>query len=178
MTTSISSIWIIGLSSAGKSTIAKRLADRLQTIGRASVIVDGTEIRDLFDKKLGYDPQSRRKQTDRIKKLASWISGNGVLPIVAIIHPFEDDREVCRREMPGYFEIFLDCDIKTLTARDNKNLYMPAVKGEKKHVVGIDIPYEQPKNADLVIDSANSDADEILELIWTKVLPHLQEDAA
>jgi len=178
MTLPISSIWIIGLSSAGKTTLARKLTERLRSAGKACVLVDGNEVRDLFDKKLGYDPQSRRKQTERIKKLTSWISGNGILPVVAIIHPFEDDRVRCRSDIPGYYEIYLECDLQTLTERDNKDLYGPAIRGEKKHVVGVDIPYESPEQPDLTISTAQSSADEILEIVCSKISTLLQDDAA
>ena len=178
MTPTISSIWIIGLSSAGKTTLARKLVDRLSSIGKPCILIDGNEVRDLFDKKLDYDPQSRRKQTERIRKLTHWISRNGIIPIVAIIHPFEDDRRKCRGDLPGYYEIYLDCDLKTLELRDNKGLYAPARRGEKKHVVGIDIPYEPPQDTDMVVNTAHSTADEILDFVWSKVSALLQEEAA
>ena len=91
--TEIKTIWIIGLSGAGKTTLARLVIKRLQESGHPCVIIDGSEARDLFENKLGFDPDSRRKQTGRIKNLALWAIGQKIIPVVALIHPFEDDRD-------------------------------------------------------------------------------------
>ncbi|MFA5147155.1 MAG: adenylyl-sulfate kinase [Candidatus Omnitrophota bacterium] len=163
------SIWIIGLSSSGKTTLARLLSKRLWENGRPNILLDGDQIRDLFEERLGYDVESRRKQTRRVERLARLISGGGVLPVVAIIHPFEDDRARCRKGLKGYFEVYLKCDLETCMARDTKNVYSPVLKGQAKNVLGLDIPYEDPKNADVVLDSGRTSPDEMLETLWREL---------
>lgn len=159
------SIWIIGKPCAGKTTLAKLLCERLRNDGQPCILLDGDEVRDVFENKLGFDPASRRKQTGRIRKLVNLIGGGGVLPVVAIIHPFEDDRAQCRRDFSGYFEVALTCDMKELIRRDSKKLYLPALQGKKRHVVGVDIPFDDPDTADLIIESDRFSPEEMLEIV-------------
>ena len=173
MTSPISSIWIIGCSQAGKTTLAKLLVNRLRTRGHHSLMVDGDEIRAVHDNKLGFDPASRCKQTVRVKRLANWVARQKTLPVVSIVHPFEDDRLKCREEIPGYFEVYLKCGIKELIARDSKKLYLPALRGEKKNVVGVDIPYDEPGYADITFDSEKLRPEELLEQLWSILKPRL-----
>ena len=165
----IKSIWFTGLSSAGKTTLGQLLADRLTKNGTPCMLIDGNEIRNLFDKRLGYDIASRRLQTQRVKKLAHWVEKNHILPIVTIIHPFEDDRAKLRREISGYFEVFLSCDIKECVKRDSKKVYLPAIEGSKKNVVGVDIPFDQPKHSDLILNSGNHSPLALLDQLWAAI---------
>ncbi|MBL95206.1 MAG: putative adenylyl-sulfate kinase [Alphaproteobacteria bacterium MarineAlpha3_Bin5] len=103
------SVWIMGLSAAGKSTLSSLLVNRLRENRYPCILIDGDQIRSIFPERLGYDPESRRKQTQRVRAVAQWISSQGVLPIVAIIHPFEDDRRACRESIHNYFEVYLKC---------------------------------------------------------------------
>ena len=163
------SIWIMGLSAAGKSTLARLLTEKLRSIGHACALLDGEEVRALFDDHLGHDLEARRKQTHRILRLARWISDQGILPVVAIIHPFEDDRLECRKTLPNYFEVYLRCDLAECIRRDTKNVYGPALAGQAKNVVGIDIPYGTPERSDVVLDSGEMSPEELLGALWQKL---------
>jgi adenylylsulfate kinase-like enzyme len=166
-------IWIIGPACVGKSTLARLLTERLRRAGRPAMLLDGDEVRSLFDNQLGYDPTSRRKQTQRMQRLARWILRQEILPVVAIIHPFEDDRLRCRGELPGYFEVHLVCDMKERIRRDTKKLYLPALKGERRHVVDVDIPFEPPGASDLTIDTAAVSPEAALETLWAAIEPRI-----
>lgn len=166
------SIWIIGLSSAGKSTVATRLIARLRAEGYPSILLDGDHVRAVFGSSLGYDPDSRRQQTERVLKLARLTSEQGIIPVVAIIHPFEDDRAACRAALPGYFEVHLRCDLDTCRTRDTKNVY-PSARGNAENVVGMDIAYEEPANADLVLDSARIPPESLVETVFAAIEPKL-----
>ena len=155
-------LWIMGPSCAGKTTLAKLVVSKLSQIGLPAVLCDGDEVRDLFDTKLGYDAVSRARQTMRVMSLARWVQRQGMIPVVAIIHPFEADRAFCRKELPGYTEIYLKCIIEERIRRDGKNLYLPALRGEKKNVIDVDIPFEAPDRADLILDSGQHDPTALL----------------
>ena len=163
------SIWIIGLSSAGKSTLAKLLVEKLRDNDYPCMLIDGDEVRAIFNDRLGYDPDSRRKQTQRILALTQWVSGHGILPIVAIIHPFEDDRQRCRKSLDKYVEIYLDCALSECMKRDKKNVYAQALEGRAENVVGVDIPYDKPEHPNLVLDSTGLPLDAMLDALWTYV---------
>ena len=169
----IKTIWVSGLSSAGKTTLARLVIQKLQENSYPCLLIDGNETRNLFDNKYGFDPQSRRKQTRRMKSLALWVIRQKIIPVVAMIHPFEDDRIKCRAEIPGYYEVYLKCDINECIRRDKKNVYMPVIKGEKKYVVGLDIKYDEQKNADLTLESDKLSPDELLTRLWDDILDRL-----
>jgi adenylyl-sulfate kinase len=167
------SIWIMGLSAAGKSTLAGLLSERLRQEGYPCMLLDGEEVRRIFDERLGYDEASRRKQTQRIVRLTRWVSDQGILPVVAIIHPFEDDRADCRATLDGYFEVYLKCPLEACVLRDAKNVYQPAIDGTAKDVVGVDIPYDPPTQSDLVLESDKLSPGELLDILWERVKTEL-----
>ena len=159
----------MGLSAAGKSTLAGLLSERLRQEGYPCMLLDGEEVRRIFDERLGYDEASRRKQTQRIVRLTRWVSDQGILPVVAIIHPFEDDRADCRATLDGYFEVYLKCPLEACILRDAKNVYQPALDGTVKDVVGVDIPYDPPAQSDLVLESDRLSSEELLDVLWERV---------
>lgn len=138
------------------------------------MLLDGDQIRAIFPERLGYDEASRRKQTERVLRLVRWISDQGILPIVAIIHPFEDDRIRCRENLPNYFEVFLKCDLDTCIERDvalKKHVYPWNEQEEidKSDIVGLDIPLDRPGHADLIMESDHNSPEELLEILWERV---------
>lgn len=165
------SLWIIGLSSAGKSTLARRVLERLRAVRIPTMLLDGDQVRLAFEDRLGYDPDSRHKQTLRVLRLARMISAQGILPVVAIIHPFERDRSYCRQTLPGYFEIHLDCPLTECKRRDRlegKNVYTAGAP----NVVGVDIPYERPQHPDLVLESSGRDPVELERQLFAGLVQH------
>lgn len=159
-----SSIWITGLSSSGKSTVADLLMDRLRAHAVPCILLDGDQIRQVFEEKLGYDVESRRKQTHRVLRVARLAASQGILPVVAIIHPFAADRQLCRESMPGgYHEVHLKCALSVCVERDSrlgKKVYTGA------NVVGVDIPYDEPQGSELTIETDRVSPAEALELLW------------
>jgi adenylylsulfate kinase-like enzyme len=166
------SLWIVGLSSAGKSTVARELIERLRAEGHPSILLDGDHVRTVFGNRLGYDRESRRAQTERVLKLAQLTSEQGIIPVAAIIHPFEDGRAKCRKMLPGYFEVHLQCDINVCRSRDTKNVY-PNDFGDANNVVGMVIDFEDTVNADLVLDSANIPPEDLAKTIYRAIQPGL-----
>jgi adenylyl-sulfate kinase len=163
------SFWVIGLSAAGKSTLARMLFDRFQEHRIPCMVIDGDEVRHVYDDTLGFDEASRRKQTQRIIRLVRWVASQGVVPIVAIMHPYEDDRLGCREVFPNYYEIFLKCSLDVCVERDPKGLYAKALNKEIHNIAGMDIPYEEPRHSDLVLATDRLSKGEMLEAAWAEV---------
>ncbi len=163
------SVWIIGLSASGKSTLSKLLVAKLRANGYPCVLLDGDDVRAIFHDRLGYDPEARRQQTQRVARLTRWATSQGILAVVAVIHPFEADRKKCRETLPGYFEAYLDCDVSVCAQRDTKNLYRPAFEGRAANVVGVDIPYEKPEHPDLVLKSAGQTPEQMCAVLWERL---------
>lgn len=172
------SIWISGLSAAGKSTLARLLVARLRAFGYPTALLDGDEMRQVFDVKLGYDLASRRKQTERIRRLAQWVGRQGIVSVVAIVHPCDADRQACRQQVDGYFEVHLECPLAVCIGRDPKHLYEEALSGRREHVVGVDIPYDTPGFVDLRLRSDAHSPEELLAEVWKRLSPILGEPAA
>jgi len=162
-------IWLIGPSASGKSTIAKELYIKIQSKVSKVIILDGDNIRDLFDNRYGYDATSRSKVTKRYIKLVKWLESFQISSIVSVISPFEKDRLECKESLIGYKQIYLKCSMENRLLRDKKNLYKPALEGLKKDVIDVDIPFDQSSINDLVIetdkDSIEISTNKIIESI-------------
>ena len=142
-------IWITGLSAAGKSTLARGIADRLKGT-KIMINLDGDLIRELFFNHLGYDKQNRIEQIKRIQSLAKLYDDPGVIVIVSAVYYDENIDRLNRLMFSGYFLVFLKASPDLLKSRDRKGIYSGnSLLGS---VVGVDIPYNEPMNADLVID--------------------------
>ena len=131
-------IWLIGPSASGKSTIAKELYKTIKNKVSNLIIIDGDNIRDLFDNKYGYDAISRSKVTKRYIKLVKWLQNFEISSIVSVISPFEKDRIECKESLIGYRQVYLKCSMEKRLLRDKKNLYKPALEGLKKDVIDVD----------------------------------------
>lgn len=155
-------IWLCGLSGAGKSTIASALVEQLKPRYPQTVLVDGDTIRAMFEHQSDtqdYSLVARRASAIRMQKICQWLDSQGLLVVAASIAMFDDINQANRSLFSRYVEVHVHADIETLAARDNKGLYQAALRGERKDVLGVDIPYKAPVNADLRIDNSFKDAD-------------------
>jgi adenylylsulfate kinase-like enzyme len=143
-------IWLIGISGAGKSTQARRLQTWLEKKGRSCYLLDGDQVRDFFERDLGFSVEDRKANVKRIIFGAYLVQAAGRDCIVASISPFEELRQFARRKIPGYTEIYLKRTLKTCLATDEREVYRQNLG--KTDLVGIDIAFEAPQESDLVID--------------------------
>ncbi len=162
------SMWLIGPSASGKTTVSKILFEKIKKKFNL-VIVDGDQVRELYENNLGYDKISRSKNTIRYVNLVKWLNQFNISSIVAVISPFENDRKKCRKQIDNYIEIYLKSSREERIKRDKKKLYLPAINGEKKNVVDVDIPFETPINCELIIDSENKEPTVIVDEILKKL---------
>jgi adenylyl-sulfate kinase len=163
-------LWFTGLSGAGKSTLSERLMTRFRESGAKAELLDGDEVRAALSPNLGFSQEDRNTQVRRLGFVSRLLSRNGVISVVAAISPYRDVRDEVKRGIPNFIEIFVDCPIEVLTARDVKGLYKRALAGEIEHFTGISDPYEAPVDADVVIHSDRESIDESLEKIWGELL--------
>ena len=149
-------IWITGLSGAGKTTLALAIADALKAVAHP-VVIDGDQIRELYGNDLGFDEKSRRIQIGRMQRLAKWLSDQGHFVIVAALYSHPELMSWNRENLAGYFEVYLDMPIAVVRERDSKGLYMAALGGQMVNVVGVDIKWNAPLEPDLVFRPADID---------------------
>lgn len=158
-------IWLIGPSASGKTTIAKELYKKIQNQVSKLIIIDGDNIRDLFDNKYGYDAISRSKVTKRYIKLVKWLQNFEICSIVSVISPFEKDRLECKESLIGYRQVYLKSSMEIRLSRDKKNLYKPALEGLKKDVIDVDIPFDQSNINDLIVETDKYDIEKSVKKI-------------
>jgi len=161
-------IWLTGLSGSGKSTIANELAIRLQEKGKLAYILDGDNVRMGLNKDLGFSDDDRKENIRRIAEVAKLLSDAGVIVITAFISPFREERENAK-EIIGkndFTEVYVEASLMVCEDRDPKGFYKKARAGEIPMFTGINSPYEEPLNADLIISTENNSVEVCAELIY------------
>ncbi len=176
-------LWLTGLPAAGKSTIADRVEQKLQAMGRRTYLLDGDNVRHGLNRDLGFTDRDRVENIRRVAEVAKLMVDAGLIVIVSFISPFRSEREMARTLMEeGEFaEIFVDTPLAVCEARDPKGLYAKARGGELANFTGIDSPYEPPESPDLRIDttelSPDEAADEVLRVLRTSGSGHGTTDS-
>lgn len=158
-------IWLYGLSGTGKTTIGKALVNTLKKLNHNAVLVDGDQIRDLFGSDLGFDLTSRMKQIDRVRKFVKILNDQEVTTIVAALYMNEEISIKNREQLQGYFDVYIETSIETLKERDTKKLYNNDTPKKTANIVGMDIPWNPPKNPNLKVSTTIKTVDEIIDEI-------------
>lgn len=148
-------IWLTGLAGSGKSTIGRALYERLRSQISNVIYLDGDELRDILGA-YGYDKHSRIEVAKKRSDIAHFLAGQGMVVIVTTISMFDDIYAYNRSRLKRYFEVYIQCDMEELCARDQKGLYSKAMRGEVENVVGVDIDFDKP-NSHLIIDNCTQD---------------------
>ncbi|MCX5144119.1 adenylyl-sulfate kinase [Streptomyces sp. NBC_00338] len=150
-------VWLTGLPSSGKTTIAHAVADRLRDEGRRVEVLDGDEFRRTLSAGLGFGRADRHTNVQRIGLVAEVLARNGVLVLVPAIAPYTDSRQAVRERHDAshtpYLEIHVATPSDTCAQRDVKGLYARQAAGELTGLTGVDDPYEAPDKPDLRIDA-------------------------
>lgn len=166
-------VFFTGLSGSGKSTIARALRDALeQRTEREVTLLDGDDVRRMLSAGLGYDETGRAANVRRVSWVAALLARHGGIAITALIAPFADGRAEARRmaEDAGDFVlVWVATSIEECERRDRKGLYAQARAGRVPDFTGITSPYEEPRDADLVIDTTRVAVPEAVELILAEL---------
>jgi len=156
-------VFFTGLSGSGKSTVANALMIKLLENGsRPVTLLDGDIVRRNLSSELSYSKAHRDLNIRRIGFVASEITKNGGIAICAPIAPYAETRRLVRERIAsagGFIEVFVSTSLEVCEARDRKGLYAKARAGIIKDFTGIDDPYEAPRNAEVVIDTAGLSPD-------------------
>ncbi len=154
-------IWLTGLSGAGKSTVAQGLERRLFDRGVACTILDGDNVRQGLNRDLGFSAPERTENIRRVAEVAALFNDAGLTVITSFISPFREDRDRAREIIGAgrFVEVYLDAPLDTCETRDPKGLYRKARAGEIGQFTGIDAPYEPPEAPALTLHTADADAE-------------------
>ncbi len=168
-------LWLTGLSGAGKTTLAALLATELRARGVRIEVLDGDEVRTNLSKGLGFSKEDRDTNIRRIGYVCRLLSRNGVGTVSAAISPYSAVRDEVRSavEQDGaeFIEVFVKCPIAVLAERDVKGLYKKALAGELKGFTGVSDPYEEPLAPDVVVETDR----ESVEFSGGKILLELEQ---
>lgn len=143
-------IWLIGISGAGKTTIGRKLEQHFNEIRKKCYLLDGDEVRDLFDRDLGYSDAEREANIKRIILGAYLLDKNDIIGIICNIAPLEHLRQLSRKKIAGYNEIYLKKDLHISMKNDVKGVYQENIG--KTQIVGIDATFDDPQTPDLVLE--------------------------
>jgi bifunctional enzyme CysN/CysC len=160
-------VWLTGLSGAGKSTIANAVAEQLQGLDRHTYLIDGDNVRKGLNKDLGFSDADRVENIRRIAEVSRLMVDAGLIVITSVISPFSSERRMARElmEEDEFIEVFVDAPLEVAEARDPKQLYARARRGEIKNFTGIDSPYETPESPELHIDTTRRSPAEAADAI-------------
>jgi adenylylsulfate kinase len=164
-------LWLTGLSGSGKTTISQAVAGELKRLGHSVEILDGDSIRQQLSGDLGFSPADRDINIRRIGFVASLLTRNGVIVIVAAIAPYRNTRDEMRLQIGNFIEVFVNSSLEVCEKRDPKGLYAKARAGLIKNFTGLDDPYEPPLNPEVLCRTDRESAIESTQ----KILKKLQE---
>lgn len=148
-------IWFTGLSGSGKSTIARKLEEKLFERGVKTYVLDGDNVRHGLNNNLGFSHEDRTENIRRIGEVSKLLVDAGLVVMTAFISPYKEDRRKVRKLMNEgeFIEVFIEATIETCEERDPKGLYKKAKAGEIKEFTGISSPYEIPEKPELVVNT-------------------------
>jgi adenylylsulfate kinase len=166
-------IWLTGLPGSGKTTIAKALQPRLKESGFKVELLDGDIVRKELSPELGFTKQDREIHARRVVYLSKLLSRNEIISIVSLISPYRDFRRYARNETNmnnNFYEVYVKCSLGTCIGRDPKGLYKKALSGEIKDLTGLQDPYEEPENPEILVDTERQTLEECVNVILDRVV--------
>lgn len=148
-------VWLTGLSGAGKTSIAFELEAQLVSKGIPAYGLDGDNIRTGLNKNLGFSQVDREENIRRVAEVAKLFADSGVVAVCSFVSPFAEDREMARKIHKDadlkFFEVFVDTPLSVCEARDVKGLYKKAREGSIQGFTGVTQAYEPPEHPNLVV---------------------------
>ena len=163
-------IWLTGLSGAGKTTLTQALEAKLLANNYDIEVLDGDIVRTNLTKGLGFSKADRDENIRRIGFVANLLTRHGVIVLVSAISPYREIRDEVRQKIGNFIEVFVNAPLSVCEERDVKGLYEKARKGEIKGFTGIDDPYEAPLNPEVECRTDLETLEESLAKVWQKLV--------
>ena len=144
-------LWMTGLPSSGKTTIIRKLAENIKNLA----ILDGDELREWLSPK-NFSRKGRDEHNKRVAHIAKILLEHNVPVGVSLISPYLENRETAKKIISNnkkFFEVYVKCSLEKCEDRDVKGLYKKARYNEIEKFTGVNDPYEEPPNPDILIDT-------------------------
>ncbi|WP_118185162.1 adenylyl-sulfate kinase [Paraburkholderia phosphatilytica] len=149
-------VWLTGLSAAGKTTLADALAAAFAEQHVNCDVLDGDAVRQTLCRDLGFSPQDRSENVRRVAVRCRELNDTGIVAIAALVSPYRADRDIARQTVgeQRFVEVYLSTPLAVCEARDPKGLYRRARAGELANLTGIGDVYEAPLAPELTFDTS------------------------
>ncbi len=168
-------VWMTGLSGAGKSSIANALEKRLFSLGKHTMLLDGDNVRMGLNKNLGFEENDRIENIRRIAEVAKLMNDAGLIVLTSFISPFRQDRRNARDIVgESFVEVYVSTPIEECEKRDVKGLYREARKGNIQNFTGVSSPYEEPEKPEIVVDTSKHSLEECVDIVLKGLEKYLE----
>lgn len=162
-------IWFTGLAGSGKSTVATVVEAMLRERGLPVENLDADEVRQNLSPNLGFSLEARDENTKRLAWMGKMLSKHGVMVVIAAVATMRKFRDRAREMVPHFVEVYVHCPLEVCQERDPKGLYARRARNEINDVDGIDFPYEEPLNPEVVVYTATMDIEESAKAVIAKL---------
>lgn len=162
-------VWLTGLPASGKTAIARRLETEIQGRGMKVEVLDGDKVRRELSPELGFSREDRETHAKRVVYIGDLLSRNRIAVIVALISPYRVIREYAREQLERFIEVWVKCSLQTCIKRDPKGLYKKALNGEITNFTGIQDPYEEPLDPEVIVDTEKDTIEDSVKRILAKL---------
>lgn len=162
-------VWFTGLPCSGKTTIADRVAEVLREKGHKVERLDGDTVRKSLTRDLGFSKEDRDENIKRVTFVAKLLTRNGVKVLATFVSPYIERRRKSREEIGEFMEVYLRCPVDECMKRDVKGMYRKALAGEITGFTGVDDPYEEPPNPELILDTDKGTVEESVQKVLEKM---------
>jgi len=165
-------LWFTGLPCSGKSVLADSVAEDLRKRGMKVERLDGDIVRKSLTRDLGFSEEDRNMNIERVTFVAKLLTRNGVAVLASFVSPYNKIRDYSRVEIGDYILVYVKCSLQECENRDVKGMYAKARAGEIKNFTGIDHPFEEPINPDIIVETDKQEVNESRDIIL-KVLEEM-----
>ncbi|MFX1316557.1 MAG: adenylyl-sulfate kinase [Promethearchaeota archaeon] len=162
-------LWFTGLPCSGKTVLANAVADELRKKGMKVERLDGDIVRKSLTRDLGFTEEDRNMNIERVTFVAKLLTRNGVAVLASFVSPYNKIRAYSRKEIGNYILVYVKCSLEECEKRDLKGMYARARAGEIKDFTGIDHPFEEPNEADIIVETDKQTIEESKKIVLDKL---------
>ncbi|MFX1408992.1 MAG: adenylyl-sulfate kinase [Promethearchaeota archaeon] len=163
-------LWFTGLPCSGKTVLANAVADELRKKGMKVERLDGDIVRKSLTRDLGFTEEDRNMNIERVTFVAKLLTRNGVAVLASFVSPYNKIRAYSRKEIGDYILVYVKCSLEECEKRDLKGMYARARAGEIKDFTGIDHPFEEPNEADIIVETDKQTVEESKKIVLDELM--------